>query len=285
MDYAACVSSQPNPLAKLIGANCKQLRTSIGVTQDVLAVYACNYGLRWDAAKVGRFESGSVAPTFATVLAVTLALQAALDEERAIRRGAPYATPEGDEEHRDPSGGKSVADLPKRITLGDLVGRDGTAALNENYAIAAELLNDLCNGRSLEFAPGEPNGFRRPQLDPGALGRGLAQLIPTGDPIRLGLAENRRRLGLAESRMAKRLGITPDQFRELSLWVWGVPFTTERDLIAGEDGDRGHFLPSTQYLGAITRRLEAELRRALAGEDMGERPWREGRRRWHGNDK
>ena len=60
------------PLAAVIGLNCRRLRGD--VTRNELAKYARGVGLRWDTSKVRDFESGRSAPTFATVLAASLAL-------------------------------------------------------------------------------------------------------------------------------------------------------------------------------------------------------------------
>lgn len=62
------------PLAVVLGANCKRIRSAAGVTRNGLAKYARGAGLRWTDSKVGDFESGRSAPTFATVLAVSFAL-------------------------------------------------------------------------------------------------------------------------------------------------------------------------------------------------------------------
>ncbi|WP_162625343.1 helix-turn-helix domain-containing protein [Mycolicibacterium llatzerense] len=150
--------------------------------------------------------------------------------------------------------------MPAKIELADLVAGDGFVLISDKVAVPVSVLADVCR-------------------------RGEGHQI-----FLLGLQdeEQQKRTSanrfVAEDRVAKRLGITPEQLLVLSLWLWGCRFTDERDSTAMEEADRGHFVPSAQYLAAITRRLEAELRRALAGEDMGERPWRKGRRRWHGND-
>ena len=90
-------------VAEVIGANCKRIRTDIGVTQDFLAHFARIAGLRWNAAKVGDFEAGKSEPTFKTVLAVTLALDMAWHFQVATR-ATPYEKP----------GGVRLADLVNR---------------------------------------------------------------------------------------------------------------------------------------------------------------------------
>lgn len=226
-------------LAVVVGRNCKKLRTELGLTQDALAGYARNAGLRWTASKVGDFEAGRRAPSFINVLLLTIALQNAL--RHANRQNRP--------------------NLPTKIELADLVAGDGFVIISDKVAVPVSVLADVCRrgeGGHLKFLLGLHDEEQQKRTSVNRV--------------------------VAEDRVAKRLGITPEHLLVLSLWLWGVRFTEERDSTAMEEADRGHFVPSAQYLAAITRRLEAELRRALAGEDMGERPWRKGRR-WHGNDK
>jgi transcriptional regulator with XRE-family HTH domain len=61
-------------LAVVIGGNCCEIRRKAGLTRNDLAKFARSVGLRWTASKVSDFENGRSAPTFATVLAVSLAL-------------------------------------------------------------------------------------------------------------------------------------------------------------------------------------------------------------------
>src|SRR5258705_3015605 len=76
------VAAQPDSqsLAVVIGDNCRRIRTTLGVTQNELARYAPDMGLRWTASKAGDFEAGRTSPTLATVLTVTLALQTPLED-------------------------------------------------------------------------------------------------------------------------------------------------------------------------------------------------------------
>src|SRR4029079_10690638 len=69
------------PVAVVIGRNCREIRDKAGVTQNELAKYARAAGLNWSASKVGDFESGRNAPTFATVLAATVALTNATGQQ------------------------------------------------------------------------------------------------------------------------------------------------------------------------------------------------------------
>jgi hypothetical protein len=78
--------------------------------------------LDWTETRVGHFEAGRSIPTFATVLAVTLTLQRALDDIR--KRGA---TPTIDD-----------------IRLVDLIRlRGGFIALNSDFDVAVDALEEV----------------------------------------------------------------------------------------------------------------------------------------------
>jgi transcriptional regulator with XRE-family HTH domain len=100
------------PIAAVLGANCRRIRTSAGVTQDELARAARQFGLKWTGSKVRDFESGRSAPTFATVLAVTAALN-------GVKLG---------------------------VRLTDLVSFDGEVTVTEGFAPSGETLADFCGG-------------------------------------------------------------------------------------------------------------------------------------------
>lgn len=187
------VSSQP--LAKVLGENCARIRRAIGITQDDLALHARAVGLRWNAAKVGNFEKGRSAPTFATVLAVTVALQNAL-------RGAAKRR------HETSDWG---------VTLADLVAGDGFVALNDNFGVSAALLAEVCRGAVFEPRSVDVQfTFRQHSA------REVHELVGT-----------MQRSGLTEQRLAHRLGIGPDRLAAVSSRLWKRTFSEERDRRAG----------------------------------------------------
>jgi transcriptional regulator with XRE-family HTH domain len=206
------------PLSRLVGTNCKRIRTDIGVTQEDLARHARAAGLRWTASKVGDFEGGRSAPTFATVLAVTRALQSAVQEAPKRRAGG--------------------------VTLADLVVGDGFVTLNENLDVRAERLADVCRGQV--FALGKGN-WRSP-------------LRPLSATEVTALVGNLQRSGLAEQRLAQRLGITGDHLAVLSSRLWKKTFSEERDHRAGSDANR-------QKRGQVSRALQRELEKAITDGD------------------
>lgn len=238
------------PLAVVVGGNCKLVRSKIGVTQDELARCARFIGLRWNAAKVGDFEAGRSAPTFATVLAVTLALQMALDDAAERRGDIP-------EEWARKHG------ISGRVTLADLVGGEGEVALTGSLSVPAAQVEAVCRGRAfhrfdLQYNP--------PPTDPDEMATtvwvgkvlednvepALTKLVWEG-----AAASTLERSGLTEHRLAKRLSINRARLAHISFQLWQSTFSEERDRRAGPDANQ-------QKRGRVSRELRAELEEALA---------------------
>lgn len=229
-------------LAVVVGHNCRRIRTAIGITQDELAVHAKNVGLRWNAAKAANFEAGRFAAPFATILAVTLALQSAL-QKTFERRG----------------------EIPDwGVTLADLLVGAGNVQLTEGCWVPAYQLEAVCR-KGQAIGPAEVITADAPARVPieasasavvvGDHGIGtdlaLAQFAAT-DPVSNVL----KRSGLAEHRLANRLGIAPNRLAAISLELWRSTFTEERDRRAGLGANQ-------QKKGRISRELRAELEEAL----------------------
>jgi transcriptional regulator with XRE-family HTH domain len=228
----------------VIGRNCKRIRSEIGITQDELARCARRLGLRWTEAKVGHFEHGRSAPTFATVLAVTLALQMALEDAAAQRGEAP----------------------DWGVTLALLVGREGDIALTDSFSVPAELVEAVCRGRI--FTLNDPQYLRLgSSFGPYAID---AMVTQTRELLREHEAEvgvtfdeltaMLLRSGLTEDRLARRLRIKPAELAAASFRLWQSTFSEERDRRAGPQANQ-------QKKGRISRELRAELEKALADGD------------------
>jgi predicted transcriptional regulator len=222
------------PLAKVVGENCKRIRDAAALSKDELARHARDAGLRWDASKVGRFESGSVAPTFGTVLAVSLALSKAIDGP---------------------------------VTLADLVQFDGNVILTRpgvpdplGAAVAG-----VCRGESWPESPVDIYGAdelvddelikERAYVE--VMKRVMAEISSAqAESIAAGVgAAVLRRSGLAEDRLAQRLGVNPDELALMSSQLWaGRTFSEERDLRAGPEAN-------AQNRGQVSRTLQADLAR------------------------
>lgn len=219
------------PLAEVVGANCKRIRSDVGaLTQDELARYARDAGLRWNAAKVGDFEAGRSAPTLATVLAVTLALQWALEDRGKTRRG---------------------------VTLADLLSNDGAVVLTDELHFPADELAAVCKGRGWAFSRAEYE--RRVEEDRERfLDEARTHLFrQSGFTLEGRLLQ---RSGLTEHRLAQRLGISRDRLADLSAQLWQSTFSEERDRRAGPKAN-------PQKRGRASRELRAEIEKALADGD------------------
>jgi transcriptional regulator with XRE-family HTH domain len=228
------------PLAEVIGANCKRIRTAAGVTQDELARHARMAGLRWTASKVRDFEVGRTAPTFATVLALSVALDSATAPDRtgenlmAITKGEP------------------------RVRLADLVAFDGFVSVNDEFNTSGQRVADYCAGHAWEPPDRVPTASREKwdelRSNPVVDGK-------TVDWMRTAeLQLMRKASGLTEDRLAQRLGVSRDWLAAVSFRLWHKPFSQQRDLIAGTDANK-------QKRGQVTRTLQAELKKALADGD------------------
>ena len=190
---------QSEPLAVVVGNNCRRIRTQAGMTQGELARHARSVGLDWSETRVGHFEAARSVPTFATVLALTLALQRAVEEAR--QRGAQTVTDVG---------------------LSDLVQvRGGYIGLNEQLDVTGAWLKDICAGG--DASDPHPQDVRyRPNVT--ELPKGVADVI--------------RLSGLTEERLARRLGVTREQLAAASFRLWQKSFSAERDRRAGPDANQ-----------------------------------------------
>jgi len=244
------------PLAVVLGRNCKRLRNEIGITQDELARYARDFGLRWKASMVGDFEAGRSAPTFATVLTVTLALQRALADIEEQRRIVG-------------------------VGLADLVTTKGLVDLTDALEVWGSELVELCQGRVVTIGPDPQRWSAEPHPSPSIqMARTLHQL--TGPEamrlmmikgkaavrereLELGvtfdeLTEMLMRSGLAEQRLARQLDIKPAALAAASFRLWQKTFSEERDRRAGTDANQ-------QKKGRISRELRGELEQELSRGD------------------
>jgi len=128
-------------IAAVLGANCRRIRTSAGVTQDELARAARRVGLKWTASKVRDFESGRSAPTFSTVLALT----AALDNATEVKVTYTAAS--------TPTGNEIVIQMNPAyhpVRLADLVSFDGEVTVTEDFEPCGDRLANFCDGGTWE---------------------------------------------------------------------------------------------------------------------------------------
>ena len=220
------------PLAVVVGSNCRRLRTAAGLTQNELAKHGRDAGLRWTASKVGDFEAGRTNPTFATIIAAASALSAATRSDVHLAdlvRSDAYVLVT---DELDPTGDALAAILRGERTWASLVRREVG-----HLARTPVDLSDLSASTDEQRREFE----QYPQL---------------GDVATADLLELVRRRGLDEQRVAKRLGISDYVLAAASLSLWRQSFSDERDDRAGPDAN-------AQRRGRVARELQAELREAL----------------------
>jgi transcriptional regulator with XRE-family HTH domain len=231
------------PLAAVVGRNCRDIRRSIGATQDDLARHARSIGLDWSETRVGHFENGRSAPTFATVLAVTLALELARQERRA------------------------PAD--RGISLADLVGSKGYVELTDRLNfVPVPLIADVCRGEPFAWPPPEKYweaAIPDTEIEPGVEERRAARAAAAVKEAQVQMAaaltlDVAGRSGLTEQRLAKDLRISDAMLAAVSFRLWNGTFSEERDRRAQAADPNA----SQQKRGRVARELRAELEEALA---------------------
>ena len=218
-------------VAAVLGSNCRRIRKDAGVTQDELAKAARQVGLKWTASKVRDFESGRSAPTFATVLALT----AALDNVTKVKIEAATTS----------TGNEIVVSLNPAyhpVRLADLVSIDGEVTVTEDFELTGERLADFCSGGTWEQC--------------GVADRFMWSSTENGIDWTESVIDWPKVLGLTEERVAAGLGISTKLLSAESLRLWNTTFSNERDRIAGPDAN-------PQRKGQVTRQLKAELKKAL----------------------
>ncbi|MBI3227794.1 MAG: helix-turn-helix transcriptional regulator [Mycolicibacterium cosmeticum] len=225
-------------LAKVVGNNCRRIRSQYGITQDELARYGRDFGLRWNASKVGDFEAGRSSPTFATVLTVSLALHSAA---------------------RNSSARTGNAEAP--VLLSELLRADDgvQVQLNDDLDLPAALVAAVCEGKPWSIGPWylwKPT----PGLETKESLEFWRELMP-GDEV-VGSPPERvlLRSGLTEDRLARRLGVDRARLADLSYLLWQRTFSEERDQRAGADANQ-------QKKGRISRELRSELEQELSRGD------------------
>ena len=134
----------------------------------------------------------------------------------------------------------------RNVTLADLLAGDGFVALTDSIDISASVLAGVCRGQAFRLQPDmwHPKIRHTTREDVNALIRGdVATLLA--------------RSGLAEQRLAHRLGISRARLAATSFRLWQSTFSEERDRRAGPHGNQ-------QKRGQVSRALRAELEKALA---------------------
>ena len=112
--------------------------------------------------------------------------------------------------------------------------------------------------------PRDPERDKRTReaLTSAAMEKHFDELPPAVNAVNTELAlQVQGQSGEAEARMAKALGVHEENLAALSAYLWGRTLSAERNRRAGPTAN-------AQDRGRITRRLKAELKAVLDGDDQ-----------------
>jgi hypothetical protein len=112
--------------------------------------------------------------------------------------------------------------------------------------VRADLLASVCRGQPFRARKGTM------RLNVRRATAGDVQALVSGDVAKL-----LQRSGLAEQRLAQRLGVSRARLAATSLRLWKKTFSEKRDELAGQDAN-------AQKRGQVSRALRAKLEKALA---------------------
>lgn len=221
--------TEPEPLPRVIGKNARRLRVESGATLDQMAAAVGRFGIHWSTGRVGDLESGRVAPTLPTLIAVSFAL----------------------------------GSLQKRtISLAELVETDAPIQVNNDLVmrrLAAVLSGEPLSPNMLGTEP--RNVPRTAEMAAEDLLWQKRFAAHHGSPDldqawALALQSVDQPVTLAEQRAAKDLGVSVGQLRFAASCLWNRLFDDERDHRAGLQA-------SVQKRGQVTRQLKSELKSAI----------------------
>lgn len=215
------------------------MREAAGLTQEQAAQYVRRVGPLWTPTKVSDFERGRHDVSTGTLAAVSLAMTNALRD--AEKRGV---------------------DVTVTARPADFMQSDGQVSLT---SMGPDPLGPVL---SAAFA-----GEQWPDDDVALLGPEGAAMHAAHEKVTTDFSgitaeswaeartehpidDIKRKAGLAERRVAQRLGISMDELAQLSFERLGQSFTEARNARAGADASR-------QKRGRVARELEAQLREAL----------------------
>jgi hypothetical protein len=176
------------------------------------------------------------------VLALTTALNSVITRTRVTAQTTQH-------------GNEIAVQLDDPVRLADLVSFDGDVTITEDFEPTGERLADFCSGGT--WAP--CNLTLGPTGD-SAMDRLWSQSAESGIDRIESVFDWPKVLGLTEERVAAGLGISTERLCAESLLLWNTTFSAERDRIAGPDAN-------PQRKGQVTRRLKAELEKAIADGD------------------
>jgi len=220
---------EPVPLRTVVAANLRRLRTEAGAPVETVTTAALNLGLEWTATLLASLEKGSKALTAEQLIALPVVLSAAYGH---------------------------------RVTLSDLLVSDVPIQLASQAAIRPPQLRDLVTG-----APERPlisMPLPEPATEMSAAARASEKMreirrAGLGNVDMRALSRAEEGAGDAETRLARKLGITPIRVIAAAASLWGRSLTEERDYRVAVEG-----APAATILRKLTTDLTLRLDEALS---------------------
>lgn len=219
-------------MSEAAGASARAIRQDAGATLAQVAKAAKGAGLPWSSGRVGDFESGRIAASLPTLIAVTGALTEVV---------------------RD-----------RQIALADLFEVDGRILVNDAITLEAERLRDLLRGKPFELVvddmPDRDSAVREVSDVLSSVTYDVRNLPPhlRHDGIPIGVF---RRFAEGDDRLARSLGADWLTAAAAMNKAWGKTFVERRDELAGPDAN-------AQKKGIVARKLKAELRSVIDGDNQ-----------------
>jgi hypothetical protein len=219
----------PVPLRTLLAGNLRRLREQAGTPLDAITRAALAIGLEWSPTLLTGLEKGTKAPTAEQLLALPVVLSAAYGN---------------------------------RITLSDLLAGDTPVLLGTETVLRPRQIRDLVTG-----APDRPLislPIHEPSHEQSAASKAAEKMreirrAGLGNVDMRALSRAEAGAGDAETKLARKLGITPIRVIAAAASLWGRSLTEERDYRVAVDG-----APATTVMRKLTTDLTIRLDEALS---------------------
>jgi transcriptional regulator with XRE-family HTH domain len=224
---------EPAPLRTVLAGNLRRLRDAHGTPYDEIVRAAGAIGLEWTATWLTALEKGTKSPTAEQLLALPVVL---------------------------------TATYGQRVTLADLIAADGPILLGPETAVRHRHLRDLVTGtpeRPLISMPvPEPPAETSPAARAAEKMREIRR-AGLGNVDMRALSRAEEGAGDAETKLARKLGITPIRVIAAAASLWGRSLTEERDHRVTVEGGA----PAT-VLRKLTTDLTLRLDEALGNAPL-----------------
>lgn len=217
-------------MSQAAGASARAIRLAAGATLAEVAEAAKKTGLPWSSGRVGDFESGRIAPSLPTLIAVAGAL--------------------------------SRVTQAKAVGLPDLFAVDGKIRINDVLTLDSHRLRDLLRGGDFQVLVKDltEQDVWQQKLDD-ARKEFYRRLRAIPDELRPPIpqiADVRKAFVEGDERFLRSLGVDKFTGAAAMASAWGKTFVQQRDDLAGPNAN-------AQRKGIVARQLKSELRTVLDG--------------------